>query len=61
MKTKLIPRFTEKGILAPGVFLFSCLEHQQWLGFIVLQYAESLKIITETILTKFKIIPEVIF
>lgn len=52
--------YKKKGILAPGVLLFFCLEHQQCLGFIVLEQAESLKIVTETILTRFVIIPQII-
>lgn len=45
--------------MGPGVIFF-CVEHEQCIGFIVLDKPESLRVITHTILTRFDKIPKLI-
>lgn len=46
--------------LGAGVLLFFCVQHSRCIGFIVLSSAESPKIISETLLTRFKIMPRIV-
>lgn len=48
------------GSLAPGIVLFYCLEHSKCIGFIVQKSPESPALIFETIVSRFKNIPETI-
>lgn len=50
----------QAGTMAPGILLFYCGEHQKCLGFTILSSAESCKIVTEIIITRFHIPPDVI-
>ena len=46
--------------LGSGLILYWCARHRVCLGWVFLQSAESLEIVYQTILTRFKIIPKVI-
>lgn len=46
--------------LGPGILIFYCAEHSQIIGFVYLDSAESPRIVYETIVTRFPIIPQVI-
>lgn len=46
--------------LGAGVIFFYCVEHNTCIGFIILQKAESPKIISQFLLTRFKTMPKVI-
>jgi hypothetical protein len=46
--------------LGPGIVLFFCLEHSKCIGFIVQKEPESLTMVFEAIVTRFKIMPKTI-
>lgn len=46
--------------MGPGILYFFCVTHQKCIGFIILKKPESLKIVAETIMTRFNIMPKII-
>lgn len=52
--------YKQKGTMTPGLVMFHCLDHNKCLGFIVQDKAESPKMISEVLLTRFETMPEVI-
>lgn len=52
--------YKKGSVLGAGVLLFFCVEHNKCIGFIILSKAEGPKIINETLLTRFKTMPQII-
>lgn len=50
--------YKKKGVMAPGVLWFFCGDHHKCVGFVVLDSAESCKIVSEIIITRFPIPPK---
>lgn len=52
--------YKQAGYLAPGVLYFFCVQHQKCIGFVILKSAESPKLITELLLTRFAKMPSIV-
>lgn len=46
--------------MGPGILYFFCVIHQKCIGFIILKKPESTRIVTQTIMTRFNIMPKII-
>lgn len=52
--------YKKKGVLGAGVLLFFCVDHNNCIGFVILDRAESPKVISDIFLTRFEIMPHTI-
>lgn len=52
--------YKQQRTMGPGTLYFFCVTHQKCIGFIILQKPESTRIVTQTLITRFKDMPKII-